>query len=86
MDVRLHTAVGREAAVNGQYDAGNEAGCLVVKQEQQTARQLFRFAEASHKMRLQQRNKQVKPLPVPVIGIGRGFDIATFCGSLRRLY
>jgi len=31
----LHAAVGGEAAVDGQDDAGDEAGCLVVQKEQQ---------------------------------------------------
>ena len=43
------TRVGGEAAVNGQADAGDEAGSLVVQQEQQGTHQiLFAVAEAAH--------------------------------------
>ena len=44
----LHAAVGRESAVHGDADAGDETGGLVVHQEQQSAVQLFGLSEAAH--------------------------------------
>ena len=46
--MELHTGVGREAAVDGQHHTGDEAGCFVIQQEEQTALQLTVFTEATH--------------------------------------
>ena len=44
----LYAGVGQKAAVDGQRHAGDEAGGLVVEEEQQGAVQLLGLAEAAH--------------------------------------
>ena len=45
---KLYAGVGREAAVNGQHNAGDEACSLIIQQEQQAAGQILGLAEAAH--------------------------------------
>ena len=45
----LHARIGGEAAIDGQADAGDETGSVIVQQEQQCAHKvLFAVAEAAH--------------------------------------
>ena len=44
----LHAGVGRKAAVDGQHDAGDGGGSLVIGEEEQAAKQLLGVDEAAH--------------------------------------
>ena len=49
VSTRLHSGIGGEAAIDGDGNACDEAGSIVVQQEQyRTAELLFAVAEAAH--------------------------------------
>ena len=61
----LHSRISGEAAVNGENNAGYKARLTLVAEEQQSARQILRHAEAGEALPQGRADKDPQLVPVP---------------------